>query len=84
VDVTERCDEIRVTALQTGTANLKRLHEMGTAGRSPTERKLDILRDHEWAGPLPIYAYLVEHPQGASSWTPVTGCATPTSTTRPS
>lgn len=38
---------------------------MGTAGRSPVERKLDILRDHEWAGPLPIYAYLVEHPEGA-------------------
>jgi N-acyl homoserine lactone hydrolase len=62
--MTERCDEIRVTAVQTGTANLQRLHEMGTPGRSPAERKLDILRDHEWAGPLRIFAYVVEHPEG--------------------
>lgn len=28
----ERCDEIRVTVLQTSTANLQRGHEIGTPG----------------------------------------------------
>ena len=39
---------------------------MGTAGRSPTERKRSTsCATTSGPGPLPIYAYLVEHPQGA-------------------
>lgn len=55
---------IRVTALQTGTANLKRAQERGQEGRSALGRKLDILRDKTWAGPLVILAWLIEHPEG--------------------
>jgi hypothetical protein len=33
-------------------------------GRSPVGRKIDIFRDTRWVEPLPIYAYLIEHPEG--------------------
>jgi N-acyl homoserine lactone hydrolase len=56
--------EIKITALQTGTANLHARHEKGRPGEGATRRKLSIMRDHEWVGPLPIYAYLLEHPEG--------------------
>lgn len=55
---------IQVTAIQTGTANLKTAQERGHAGRSALQRKIDIFRDNTWAGPLPILSYLIEHPEG--------------------
>lgn len=55
---------IRITAIQTGTANCHTLQEAGRDGASPFRRKLDIMRDKEWTGPKPIYVYLVEHPEG--------------------
>lgn len=55
---------IRITAIQTGTANCHKLQEAGRDGASPFRRKLDIMRDKEWTGPKPIYAFLVEHPEG--------------------
>ena len=56
--------EIKVTAIQTGTANCHTKQEIGPAEWGPTRRKIGIMMDKEWAGPLPIYAYLVEHPEG--------------------
>lgn len=56
--------EIRITAIQTGTANCHKLQEAGRDGASPMRRKLDIMRDKEWTGPKPIYVFVVEHPEG--------------------
>ncbi len=56
--------EITITPLQSGTANCHVRQEIGLAAQSPARRKLAIMRDREWAGPLPIYSYLVQHPEG--------------------
>lgn len=56
--------EIKVTAIQTGTANCHTKQEIGPSEWGPTRRKLGIMMDKEWAGPLPIYTYLLEHPEG--------------------
>ncbi len=56
--------EIRITAIQTGTAECHVRQEEGRDGASPLRRKIDIFRDSEWTDPKPIYAYLIEHPEG--------------------
>src|SRR5262249_19301637 len=55
---------IRVTPIQTGWARVKSAQKCGRDGRSSFGRKLDIVRDKVWAGPLPVLAWLVEHPEG--------------------
>jgi N-acyl homoserine lactone hydrolase len=55
---------VKVTAIQTGTANLHHLHEEAPLQWNPLRRKLGILRDTQWVGPVPIYSYLIEHPEG--------------------
>lgn len=55
---------IKVTPIQTGTAQLKQAQERGRDVRSPLGRKIDIFRDKTWVGPVPILAWLVEHPEG--------------------
>ncbi len=55
---------IRVTPIQTGWARLKSAQKCGLDGRSSFGRKLDIVRDRVWAGPLPVLAWMVEHPEG--------------------
>src|SRR5262245_41272768 len=55
---------IYITPIQTGTAQLKRAQQCGKEGRSALERKIDIFRDTEWVGPVPIFCFLIEHPEG--------------------
>ena len=55
---------IRVTPIQTGWARLKAAQKSGRDGRSSFGRKIDIVCGKEWAGPLPVLAWLVEHPEG--------------------
>ena len=55
---------IRVVPIQTGTAQLKRAQQCGQEGRSALQRKIDIFRDTQWVGPVPIFAFLIEHPEG--------------------
>ena len=55
---------IKVTAIPTGKAWLKSAQKCGGEGRSAFQRKLDIFRDKTWAGPLDIFAWLIEHPEG--------------------
>jgi len=55
---------IKVTAMQTGTVSIRPLHMCGEEGRGPVQRKLDMLRDKGWVKDLPIYCYLIEHPEG--------------------
>ena len=54
---------IKVTAIETGKARMKTAQMTGREGRGPVGRKLDIFRDPNWVGPLPILAFLVEHPE---------------------
>jgi glyoxylase-like metal-dependent hydrolase (beta-lactamase superfamily II) len=55
---------IRVGIIQTGTVTIRPHHRCGEEGRTAWQRKLDLLRDRGWTQPLPIYAYLIEHPEG--------------------
>ena len=55
---------IGVTPIQTGWARLKSAQKCGRDGRTSFGRKLAIVRDKVWAGPLPVLAWLVEHPEG--------------------
>ena len=55
---------IRVIPIQTGTAQLKLAQQCGKEGRSALQRKIDIFRDTHWVGPVPIFSFLIEHPEG--------------------
>ena len=55
---------IKVTAIQTGTVQIKAAQATGEPGRSALGRKIDIFRDLKWLPPLPILAFLIEHPEG--------------------
>jgi N-acyl homoserine lactone hydrolase len=55
---------IRVIPIQTGTVHVKEAQRCGRDGRSALQRKIDIFRDTGWTGPLPIFTYLIEHPEG--------------------
>lgn len=55
---------IRVTAIETGKARMKSAQKRGQDGRGALGRKIDIFRDRTWVDPLPILAFLIEHPEG--------------------
>lgn len=53
---------MRIHALQTGTVAVKARQRAGS-GPGPL-RLLNTLRDEHWTEPLPILAWLIEHPEG--------------------
>ena len=53
---------MRIHAISTGTVAIKR-HQRQGRGHG-VMRLLNILVDREWTDPLPIYAWVVEHPEG--------------------
>lgn len=55
---------IKVTPIQTGTVSIRPHHHCGEEGRGPVRRKIDMILDKEWVEDLPIYSYLIEHPEG--------------------
>lgn len=55
---------IRIKPIETGKARMKTAQKTGRNGRGAIGRKLDIFRDRDWVDPLPIFAFLVEHPEG--------------------
>jgi N-acyl homoserine lactone hydrolase len=55
-------NEIKVHAIQTGTVAVKTRQREGT-GRGPM-RSANTLIDRNWTDPLPIFAWLIEHPEG--------------------
>ena len=55
---------IKITAIETGKAVCKTAQVTGKEGRSPIGRKIDIFRDPNFVKPLPILAFLIEHPEG--------------------
>lgn len=53
---------MRIHAIQTGTV---RIHQRQRAGIGHGfRRQLNMLLDREWTEPLPIYAWLIDHPEG--------------------
>lgn len=57
-------NSITVTAIESGKARMKTAQQAGREGRGPIGRKIDIFRDRNWVDPLPIYSFLIEHPEG--------------------
>ncbi len=55
---------IKVTPIQTGTVSIRPHHHFGQEGHGPIRRKIAMVLDNEWVEDLPIYCYLVEHPEG--------------------
>jgi N-acyl homoserine lactone hydrolase len=56
----------RITAIPTGTVTVKRCHHGGVLPESTPYwlRFAAILLDWDWAAPMPVWSYLVEHPEG--------------------
>jgi glyoxylase-like metal-dependent hydrolase (beta-lactamase superfamily II) len=52
---------VRIHAIQTGTVAI---HERQRVGADGPLRRLKMLTDREWTEPLPILAWLIEHPEG--------------------
>ncbi|TCL69731.1 N-acyl homoserine lactonase family protein [Rhizobium sp. BK251] len=55
---------IRITPIETGKARMKTAQKTGRDGRGAFGRKVDIFRDRNWVDPLPIFCFLIEHPEG--------------------
>jgi glyoxylase-like metal-dependent hydrolase (beta-lactamase superfamily II) len=53
---------IRIHAIQTGTVRIKTSQHIGRG--QGVQRLLNVLTDKEWVGPVPIYAWVIEHPEG--------------------
>ena len=53
---------MKVHAIQTGTVAIKQRQREGV-GRGK-RRFVNALLDREWTEPLPIHAFLIEHPEG--------------------
>lgn len=52
---------MRIHVVQTGTVAIKQVQRRGRASGNPI---LNILLDRTWTEPLPIYAFVIEHPEG--------------------
>lgn len=55
---------IKITPIQTGTVSIRPHHHCGEEEHGPVRRKIAMILDHEWVEDLPIYTYLIEHPEG--------------------
>lgn len=53
---------MNVHAIKTGSVEVKRRQRAGRGGRRT--RLLATMLDRTWVGPLPIYAWVIEHPEG--------------------
>ncbi len=53
---------MKIHAIQTGTVQVKRHQQVGKG--KGIMRLLNVLFGKEWSDPLPIYAWLIEHPEG--------------------
>jgi N-acyl homoserine lactone hydrolase len=52
---------MRIHVIQTGSVAIKQVQRQGRAAGDPV---LNILLDRNWTEPLPIYAFVIEHPEG--------------------
>lgn len=54
---------MKIHAIQTGTVRVRRSQPYGSQGEGLL-RLWRTLRDPQWSEPLPIYAWVIEHPEG--------------------
>ncbi len=54
---------MNIHALSTGSVEIKTNHLQGQ-GQNRTTRALNLFTDASWSGALPIYVWVVEHPEG--------------------
>ncbi len=52
---------MRIHVIQTGTVAIKQVQRQGRDSGNPL---VNMLRDPNWTEPLPIYAFVIEHPEG--------------------
>ncbi len=52
---------MRIHVIQTGSVAIKQVQRQGRESGNPV---LNILLDKQWTEPLPIFAYVIEHPEG--------------------
>jgi N-acyl homoserine lactone hydrolase len=52
---------MRIHVVQTGTVAIKQVQRQGRQGGNPL---LNIVFDKNWTEPLPIFAFVIEHPEG--------------------
>ena len=52
---------MRIHVIQTGTVAIKQVQRQRRASGNPV---VNLLRDPTWTEPLPIYAFVIEHPEG--------------------
>jgi N-acyl homoserine lactone hydrolase len=55
---------LKITAIQTGTGNCHVRQVASPPDLGVLRRRAGVLLDTRWTGPHPIYAYLIEHPEG--------------------
>ncbi|MGO8907330.1 MAG: N-acyl homoserine lactonase family protein [Solirubrobacteraceae bacterium] len=55
---------MKITAIQTGTGNCHGRQIASPQHLGTIRRRAGMLLDKEWTGPHPIYAYLIDHPEG--------------------
>ncbi len=53
---------MRIHTMQTGTVAIKQRQRQGVG--LGTRRRLNTLFDSAWTEPLPIYVWVIEHPEG--------------------
>jgi glyoxylase-like metal-dependent hydrolase (beta-lactamase superfamily II) len=56
--------KLKIRAIQTGTGNPPTRLIASPQSLGTLRRRLGVLRDRKRTGPQPIYAYLIEHPEG--------------------
>jgi N-acyl homoserine lactone hydrolase len=56
---------MRIHAIQTGTVAVKQRQVRGVG--QGIQRRVNTMLDRAWTEPLPIYMWVIEHPEG-SSW----------------
>ncbi len=54
---------LSIHAIRTGSVDIKASQRVGH-GKGRLERQFHILTDKDWTGALPIYAWVIEHPEG--------------------
>ncbi len=52
---------MRIHVIQTGTVAIKQIQQRGRPSGNPV---VNMLLDPTWTAPLPIYAFVIEHPEG--------------------
>ena len=52
---------MRIHVIQTGTVAIKQVQRQGRETGNPV---LNIVFDKDWTEPLPIFAFVIEHPEG--------------------